>query len=176
MPPDPIEPGAGPDEPGYWLVAGLEWPGGTGVAEAAFATAPELIPRETLSHDAYQVLGCADLYAAKHGARVVFFSDLTRMFAGAGRTWSDLGVDWQSALAEIQDGPYPTMLLTVNERAYMLICDPAVDYDQGDQNYSYDWVNYERDMVRQAIVDKLAADWPGYINRLIKSGRARRVD
>jgi hypothetical protein len=51
MPPDRIDPDLGQREPGYWLVAGLEWPGGT-VAEAAFATAPELIPRQMVSHDA----------------------------------------------------------------------------------------------------------------------------
>lgn len=55
-------------EPGHWLVAGLDWPGGGGLAEAAFAVAPELIPCDKLSNDAYQVLGCADLYARKHVA------------------------------------------------------------------------------------------------------------
>ena len=49
--------------PAYWLVAGLEWPGEPGLNEAAWAIAPDLIPRETLGNDAYQVLGCAHLYA-----------------------------------------------------------------------------------------------------------------
>lgn len=53
-------------EPGYWLVAGLEWPGSGGLAEVAFAVAPEMIPRDGLSRDAYQLLGCSDLYAGKH--------------------------------------------------------------------------------------------------------------
>ena len=57
-----------------------------------------MIPRETLSRDAVQILGCADLYARKHGQRVVFFSDLTRMFTTAGTSWAQLGVDWESAL------------------------------------------------------------------------------
>ena len=39
-------------EPDYWLVAGLDWPGGSELAEAAFAVAPGLMPREALSYDA----------------------------------------------------------------------------------------------------------------------------
>ncbi|MGB6455226.1 MAG: hypothetical protein WBH47_12155 [Streptosporangiaceae bacterium] len=48
---------------------------------AAIAIAPGRIPRDALSHDARQVLGCADLYRRTHGQRVLFFSDLTRMEA-----------------------------------------------------------------------------------------------
>ena len=55
-------------EPGYWLVAALEWPSGSRITEAAFVVAPEMIPRDKLSNDAYQVLGCADLCAGEHAA------------------------------------------------------------------------------------------------------------
>jgi hypothetical protein len=50
--------GADDDEllyPAYWLVHGLEWPGGS-VAEAAIAVAPGMIPRDQVSPDAFQVL------------------------------------------------------------------------------------------------------------------------
>ena len=90
--------------PSYWLVSGLEWQGDGELAEAAMAVAPGMIPRDALSHDARQVLGCADLYSRKHGQRVVFFSDLTRMFAEAGTSWSQLGVDWERALRELRPG------------------------------------------------------------------------
>src|SRR5262249_15016978 len=59
-------------------------PGDGDLAETAVALAPPIIPRDALCHDAYQVLGCADLYARKHAQRVVFFSDLTSMFTTAG--------------------------------------------------------------------------------------------
>ena len=112
--------------PGYWLGSGLEWPGGhDGWAEAAVAVAPGMIPRSQLSSDACQVLGCADLYAARHGLRVVFFSDLTRVFTTAGTSWAELGVDWEAALAEFCDGPHPAMYLTISYRAYLHICDSA---------------------------------------------------
>ncbi|HET7015062.1 MAG TPA: hypothetical protein VFI65_14190 [Streptosporangiaceae bacterium] len=153
--------------PAYWLVAGLEWPGGNGPSEAAWAIAPDLVPRDALSNDAYQVLGSAHLYAGKHSARVVFFSDLTRMFATAGTSWASLGVDWQAALAELQNGPYPAMFLTVTERARLLICDPT--------SWSIGWAQEparpERELVRQAVCDKLTADWSSYMGRIIESGR-----
>ena len=111
--------------PSYWLVSGLQWTGNGSTAEAAIAIAPSLIPRRGVSHDASQVLGCADLYASKYAQQVVFFSDLTRMFANAGTSWTELGVDWESALEELRTGPYPALLLTVSEQAHCLICSPA---------------------------------------------------
>lgn len=150
-------------EPGYWLVAGLEWRGGE-LAEAAFAVAPEMILRDTLSNDAGQILGCADLYATKGASRVVFFSDLTRMFASAGHSWAGLGVDWPAGLDELRTGPHPVMFLTISERAHLVICDPAADHD--------------RELLRRAVADKLAADWPSYLQRLTSGGRvspARRA-
>lgn len=98
--------------PEYWLVFGLEWSGSegrvaeVGVAEAAVAVTPGMIPRDAVGHDAYQVLGCADLYARKHAERVVFFSDLTRMFTTAGTSWAQLGVDWENALRELREGSF----------------------------------------------------------------------
>ena len=74
--------------PSYWLVYGLPWEGDGVMAEAALAIAPGMIARESLSRDAFQILGCADLYAAKRGQSVVFFSDLTRMFTTAGTSWA----------------------------------------------------------------------------------------
>ncbi len=158
--------------PAYWLVAGLDRPGGPGPGEAAWAIAPDLVPRETLCGDAYQVLGCAHLYAGRHSARVVFFSDLTRMFATAGTSWTSLGVDWQAALAKLQNGPYPAMFLTVPERARLPIRDPASPPANCAQEPAWP----ERELVRQAVADQLAADWSGYMGRIIESGRLTHHD
>jgi len=159
--------------PSYWLVSGLEWQGDGELAEAAMAVAPEMIPRETLSHDARQVLGCADLYSRKHGQRVVFFSDLTRMFTEAGTSWSQLGLDWERALRELSTGEFPVMLLTISERAYISICNPAVrpltiKPDGGTGEAADD----DLEFVRRAITRQLAADWPPYMQSIID---ARRV-
>ena len=91
------------------------------MAEAALAITPDIIPRDVVSHYAYQVLGCADPYARKHGQRVIFLSDLTRMFTAAGASWSQLGADWEAALRELRDGPFPAMYLTVSDRAHLAI-------------------------------------------------------
>ena len=80
------------------------------MSESAVAIAPNIIPREVVSYHAREVLGCADLYSRKHRQRVVFFSDLTLMFADAGTSWSQLGVDWQSALQELRGGQFPGVI------------------------------------------------------------------
>ena len=143
--------------PAYWLVHGLPWQRDGGMAEAAVATAPGMIPRETLSRDAFQILGCADLYARKHGPRVVFFSDLTRMFTTAGTSWAQLGVDWENALREIEDGPFPRLFLTISERAHLFICDPATDLLTAGPDDAQEASEAEHRLVRQAITSKLAA-------------------
>ena len=156
--------------PAHWLVVGLEWQGDGGMAEAAVAVAPGMIPREALSYDAYQVLGCADLYARLHAGRVVFFSDLTRMFTAAGTSWAQLGIDWEAALRELKEGPFPAMFLTISERAHLLICDPATNLLMVGSGGAADEAGSERDLVRQAIACQLTTDWPAWMNAMI--GRA----
>ena len=159
--------------PVYWLVHGLPWQGGGGMAEAAVAIAPGMIPRQTLSRDVFQILGCADLYARKHGTRVAFFSDLTRMFITAGISWAQLGVDWESALQELNDGPFPRLFLTISERAHLFICDPAKDTVLTVPGGVQESAEAERRLVRQAITGKLAADWPPYMQQIINAGHIR---
>jgi hypothetical protein len=152
------------------LVSGLEWQGDRPTAEAAVAVAPAMIPRNAVSYDAFQVLGCADLYARKHGLRVVFFSDLTRMLMKAGTSWTLLGVDYQNALRELHDGKFPLMFLTMTERMYLAICDPegmqpaATSLETGEEPC-------DRELVRPAITWQLASDWPACMQRLIDAGR-----
>jgi hypothetical protein len=139
-----------------------------GLAEAAVAVAPGMIPRDAVSNDVHQILGCADLYAAKHGERVVFFSDLTGMFTAAGTSWTELGVDWEAGLRELADGLFPLMFLTVSERAYLCICGPAARLAGG-----RDDSGAERERARQVIGRQLVADWRGYMGRMIAAGRVR---
>jgi hypothetical protein len=162
--------------PAYWLVYGLAWPGGTGMAEAAIAISPGMIPRRTLSWGVCQILDCADLYARKRAERVVFFSDLTRMFTTAGTSWTDLGVDGDSALQELQDAPIPALFLTISERAYAHICNAAVRMFLYGPSGAEEATVAERELVRQALATSLTADWPPYIQGMIDSGRLRIAD
>ena len=167
--------GAADDEllhPAYWLVYGLEWPGG-GMAEAAIAVAPGMIPRDLLSPGAFQVLRCADLYARQHGARVLFFSELTRMFTTAGTSWTALGIDWESALQELRDRGFPVLFLTISERAHVFICNPATHLLIAGPDGVEEATGAGRDLVRQAITSKLVADWPPYMRRIIDAERRR---
>ena len=157
--------------PPYLLVSALEWQGTDAVAEAAIAVAPTTIPRNEVSHDLHQVLGCADLYADKHGKRVIFFSDLTRMFADAGTSWSQLGVDWGNALQEIRDGQFLAMFLTISDQAYMYISGPASRLSWPNAGARHDVEETERELVRQALTRRLAADWPRYVRSSIETGR-----
>jgi hypothetical protein len=177
-----MQPGPQPDDaraadelmhPSYWLVHGLPWQGDGDLAEAAAAIAPGMIARESLSRDAFQILGCADLYARKHRSRVVFFSDLTRMFTAAGTSWAQLGVDWESALQELQDGPFPGLLLTISERAHVIICNPATRLLLAGPGGEEEATDAERQLVRQAIASRLTADWPPYMQQMIDTGRIR---
>jgi len=157
--------------PEYWLVSGLQWHGDGPTAEAAAAVAPGIIARDALSQDALQVLGCADLYVRKLGHRVIFFSELTRMFADAGTSWSRVGVHWERALRELHDGSFPAVFLSVSERAYHCICSTADGRSLLAQRGTGDVTYNERDLLRQAIARQLATDWPAYIQTIVDAGR-----
>jgi hypothetical protein len=159
--------------PSYWLVYGLPWQGDSDLAEAAAAIAPGMIPHEPLSRDASQILGCADLHARKHRSPIVFFSDLTRMFTTAGTSWEQLGINWESALQELRDGQFPSLLLTVSERAYIVICNAATRLLLAGPDGEEEATAAECQLVRQAIASKLTADWPPYLQQTIDTGHIR---
>jgi hypothetical protein len=112
--------------PAWWLVSSLEWPGGAW-AEGAVATSPEIARRMSplieskpvpISGNLEAVLLVGDRFASERGVRVVMFSDLTMWLYERRRTdWNAVGVDWQSALDEIQDRS-PGLLLTIHQRAH----------------------------------------------------------
>jgi len=156
---------AGLLKPAYWLVFGIEWHGDGAVAEAAAAVGPAVVPRDAVSGDTYQVLGCADLFARRHGLRVIFFSELTRMFAAAGRSLADLGVDWQSALRELSAGRFPAIYLSVSRRSYDLICDPSPRPGATE-------LSAELERLRRLTADEIAERWPEYAKRLVAAGPA----
>jgi hypothetical protein len=100
-----------------------------------------------------------------------FLSDLTRMFAAAGTSWSQLGVDWESATAGLRDGRFPAMFLTIFERTHLLLCNPEIVVTAMTPGAADDVVREELEFARQAIARQLAADWPVDIQRIIDSGR-----
>ena len=155
--------------PSYWLVSGLDWHGDDATAEAAVAIAPAIIPRDTVGEDARQVLGCADLYARKHSRQVVFFSELTRMFANGGTSWSQLGVDWQNAMEDLRGGRFPALFLTISERAHLILC--GSESSSPVMATSVEPTEDEHELVRQAIARQLAQDWPPHMQAAAHAGQ-----
>jgi hypothetical protein len=102
---------------------------------------------------------------------VIFFSDLTRMFADVGTSWCQLGVDWERALRELHDGSFPAVFLTISERAYHCICIPAAGSAVLTQAVTREAIDQDRDLVRQAITRQLATNWPAYMQTIIAAGR-----
>jgi hypothetical protein len=107
---------------------------------------------------------------------VVLFSDLTRLFSTAGTSWAELGVDWQAALGELRDGPYPAVLLALNGHAHTLICDPSTGLHELRRDSEPDWAWHERELLRRAIADQLIAGWPDYISSILKLGKLRIIN
>ena len=121
-------------EPSWWLVHGLPWPeGATGMAEAAFASAPDatltLRPQGAdgqpvaVSRTLEAVLLVARAFARRTGARVVFLSDATLWLTDHGLSWEKLGIDWAAALAELEQAC--GLCITVSETAHSIICSAA---------------------------------------------------
>jgi hypothetical protein len=110
---------------------------------------------------------------ARHGTRVLFFSELTRMFTTAGTSWAQLGITWENALQELWDGRFQALFLTISERAHVFIRNPATQLVIAGPDGVQDAIGTERDLVRQAVSSKLVADWPPYMRGIIDAERRR---
>lgn len=164
--------------PAWWLVRGLEWPGGP-MAEGAIAYAPEMArhfrnadaPAE-MSRELDTILLLGAKFAAVKRVQVVFFAEITRWLAVEhGVTWEDLDVNWERALDELDDRLGLALYLTISQRAHVFICNAAIhltlySLDGRVEEASKD----EHERVRQSVDQMLAADWPGYIRERIARG------
>jgi hypothetical protein len=163
------------EQPPYWLVIGMDWPGPTvGMAEAAYALAPSIVPRDAVPRVVADVLGVADVYIRRHpGRRSVWFTDLTRWMDEQGTSWAALNVDWEEALRTLPECPTPGLHLTVSQRAHGIICDATrrgVTFHHPDGT-GEQVTPTERDLVHHVLEERLAADWPPYIRSLQANGQ-----
>jgi hypothetical protein len=166
--------------PGYWLLFGLPWPDDQRQqAEAALAVAPPIIPRSILGGDSLDILTVADAYvkASSAESNVVFFSDLTLWLDHHGSTWSSRGTDWEAGKEELLNSEVAALYLTLSHLAHTILCDASrngtiVYY----RDSTVQITPAHRQDLRTMIANRLSADWPDYINRMVSSGRARRVN
>lgn len=110
----------------YWLVFGLPWPGDdVAVAHAAYAVAAP-IPDDYVSSLIAQVFAVSQVYTERHPYQaVVWFSDLTRWLDTLDLSWPALGIDWQQALDELPHLRLPGVLLGVDRRTHLILCDAS---------------------------------------------------
>jgi hypothetical protein len=162
--------------PRYWLLFGLPWPGGPGPAEASVAFAPPTIPRDDLGGDARDILAVADAYAEGVPSKVVFFSDLTLWLDGHGSDWPGRGTDWEEGKDELLNSPIPALYVTLTQVGHSVLCDAS---RQGMTLHYPDRTERitptQRQEFRSALEERLLADWPDYIRRLIDDGKLRRL-
>ncbi|QDO42889.1 hypothetical protein FNV62_36385 [Streptomyces sp. RLB3-17] len=163
--------------PAGWLVLGLPWPAETrdGWGECAVAIAPPMIPRSLVSQGAGIALDSATGLARdpNHGpGKAVFFSDVTLWLDKQGKTWSDLGIDYEAVIDELLNAQVPQLYLTLTKKAHAILCDASreglrLHYPNGDVEHVTPQVRRD---VHDGIAQSLTRDWPPYIQGLIDSG------
>lgn len=163
--------------PDTWLVLGLPWPEQTreGWGECAVAIAPQMIPRTLVSPRAGLALDFARSLARDPGdgpGKTVFFSDITLWLDSQGKTWADLGADYDAVIDELIDAPVPQLYLTLMQKAHAILCDASregmrLHYTSGEVEHVTPQVRAD---VHAAITASLERDWPPYIQGLIDRG------
>jgi hypothetical protein len=171
-----MQPAAWMTDPPLFLVTGLPWPedsDGAEMAEAALAIAPSVTqtvrPMGTdgqpvpLGGDLALMLDAGSRCASALGKRVLIVSEITRWLADTGRTWEHIGVDFATALADLERQS-PALIVTVSRTAYTVLCSAArnltVHYTSGGFAKA---TTDEREMLRTALEARLDADWSVYI-------------
>ena len=163
--------------PSGWLVLGLPWPANAsgGFGESAAAIAPQMIPRHLVDQSAKDVLDLAAALAADPSdgpGKTVFFSDITRWLDSQGKTWGDLGIDYEAVIDGLLNAPVPILYLTLSAEAHAVVCDAS---RQAGHLYYADGrtetvTSEKRRDVHDFLTATLERDWPPYIKQLIDSG------
>src|SRR5262249_54557615 len=115
--------------PDGWLVLGLPWPpqASGGYAECAAAIAPPIVPPQGVDQDAGYVLDLASALIRSHDGpgKAVFFSDITLLLDRQGKTWGDLGIDYEQVIDALLEAPVPLLYLTLSQVAHAILCDAS---------------------------------------------------
>ncbi|MFF1690753.1 hypothetical protein [Streptomyces sp. NPDC058254] len=156
--------------PDAWLVLGLPWPEQTreGWGECAVAIAPQMIPRTLVSTSVGLALDFARGLARDPGdgpGKTVFFSDITLWLDSQGKTWADLGADYDAVIDELIDAQVPQLYLTLKQKPHAILCDASREgmrlyYPNGDVEHVTPQLRQE---VQRGITQSLERDWLLYI-------------
>lgn len=167
-------------KPPSWLVFGLPWAqdGRSGMSECAVAIAPALVPRSLLGRGARITLDFAHALACELNngpGKTVFLSDVTHFVAGQGKTWADIGIDYEEVMDELTAAPVPQLFLTLSQKAHAILCDASIEgtrlyYPDGSTEHVTTKVRRD---VHDAMTVTLERDWPRYMRGLMDSGVIR---
>jgi hypothetical protein len=171
-----MQPEAWMTDPSWFLVVGLPWPeyqAKAGMAEAAFAIAPDLtkVMRPVgsdgkpvpLGRDLALMLEAGSQCAAALVKRVIFLSDVTLWLSDTGRSWERIGVNFPAAQDELEQQK-TGLFITVSRRAHMILCSAAhsLTIYCTDGNVA-EVEPQERELLRASVEARLNTDWPSYI-------------
>ncbi|MFG2525761.1 hypothetical protein [Streptomyces sp. NPDC048527] len=134
-----------------------------------------MIPRTLVSTSVGLALDFARSLARDPGdgpGKTVFFSDITLWLDSQGKTWADLGADYDAVIDELIDAQVPQLYLTLKQKAHAILCDASREgmrlyYPNGDVEHVTPQLRQE---VHRGITQSLERDWPPYIQGLIDRG------
>jgi hypothetical protein len=175
-----MQPATWMTDPSWFLVTGLPWPedqDNAEVAEAALVIAPHVTQAArpagpegkpvALGRDLARMLDAGSRCAAALCKRVIFLSDITCWLADVGLSWERIGVDFPTALNELEHQAVG-LYLELSQRAYTILCSTArtltMHYTSGDRS---EMPPEERELLRAKFETALDAGWPGYITQAL---------
>jgi hypothetical protein len=175
-----MQPATWMTDPSWFLVTGLPWPedqDNAEIAEAALVIAPQVtqVVRPVgpdgkpvpLGRDLARMLNAGSRCAAALRQRVIFLSDVTCWLADIGLSWERIGVDFPTALNELEHQAVG-LYLELSQRAYTILCSTAhtltLHYTSGDIS---EVPPEERELLRAKFQTALDAGWPGYVTQAL---------
>lgn len=126
------------------------------------------------SHDAGYALDLASALIRSHDGpgMAVLFSDIAMLPDGQGKTWGDLGIDYEQVIDTLLDAPVPLLYLTLSQVAHTILCDASregvrIYYQDGQVEHM---TSEMRRDVHTALAATLESDWQPYIQGSIDRG------
>lgn len=158
-----------PRYPYFLLVWTGEWMNAeANIAECAMMTAPTVIRPGTLGPDALKVVAFAENVAVRTGQRLLFFSELTRLLTAAHDSWAARGVDWQAALADLENSA-PLVHLALDRWSWHIASSPALTMIAADPGGSVELrMADEHQALRQRLLPVVSSGWATYIDGLLR--------
>lgn len=150
-----------PESPDYWLV----WIPPAAASDAdrnrsLCVLAPQFVRRQLFDGNVEMVFKVTDAASFDSGHRVLFFSEANQWLRATGRDWADAGVDWESALEQLDRAV--VIEFKADDITYAVAAGAAtVLFEDG----PVDVDDEQRAAVRARVQKWLEDEWPRAIGR-----------